>query len=302
MKKYDVTILTDSRFVNPKVLDDNVRNVLLEDKYAKEALERKGLKVTRTNWDNPDFDWAQTKFAIFKTTWDYFVRFNEFSKWLEFVKTKTNLINCYETIIWNIDKHYLLDLNKKGINIPRTIFVEKGDKRSLIEVTNETGWQDRILKPAISGAARHTYKINKDNAAEHESIYQELLKSESMMLQEFQHSVLDEGELTFVIFGGKFSHAVLKKAKEGDFRVQDDFGGTVHEYIADKAEIEFAEKVVSFCNPIPVYGRVDVIKDNDGNLAVSELELIEPELWFRTKPESADVYAEAILKEMKRQL
>ena len=289
-KKYDIVILTDSRFLNPESTDEYVRNVLLEDNYAKEALERKGLSVGRTNWDNADFDWTETGCVIFKTTWDYFVKYEEFSKWLDDVNQKTKMINRIETIRWNVDKHYLLDLKRKGVNIPNTIFIEKGDDIAFADIFMNSGWKDSILKPAVSGGARHTHKINKDNAAEHEKIYQELIKSEAMMLQEFQYSVPKEGEKTFMVFGGNYSHAVLKKAKTGDFRVQDDYGGTVHEYIASKEEVEFAEWVVSLCNPVPVYGRVDVIKDNDGNNAVMELELIEPEMWFRMKHETADVY------------
>ncbi|MEI7485742.1 MAG: hypothetical protein WCK13_13610 [Ignavibacteriota bacterium] len=300
MKKYDVTILTDSRFINPTELDDNISTVLLEDNFAKEALERKGLKVARTNWDDPAFDWTETHFAIFKTTWDYFDRFDEFSKWLDDTSRKTKFINPIETILWNIDKHYLLDLKSKGVNIPETIFIESGDNKTLSDLFNESGWKDCILKPAVSGAARHTYKLNKDNVTELEAIYKELISKESMMLQEFQYNILSEGEITFVVFGGKFSHAVLKKAKHGDFRVQDDFGGTVHDYQASNEEIKFAEEVVAMCSPIPVYGRVDVILDNNKKLSVSELELIEPELWFRNKPASADLYAEAVIKEMKK--
>ena len=300
MKKYDVTILTDSRFINPTDIDDNIRTVLLEDNFAKEALERKGLKVTRINWDNPDFDWTETRFAIFKTTWDYFDRFDEFSKWLEDTGRKTKFINPIETILWNIDKHYLLDLKTRGVKIPETIFIESGDIRTLSELINEAGWRDCILKPSVSGAARHTYKLSKDNLTEHEKIYKELISKESMMLQEFQYSVPVDGELTFVVFGGKFSHAILKKAKQGDFRVQDDFGGTVHDYQASKEEIKFAEGVVALCNPIPVYARVDVILDNQKKLAISELELIEPELWFRNKPASADMYAEAVINEINK--
>jgi hypothetical protein len=82
--------------------------------------------------------------------------------------------------------------------------------------------------------------------------------------------------------------------------VQDDFGGTVHDYKASNEEIKFAEDVVALCSPIPVYGRVDVILDNRKQFAVSELELIEPELWFRNKPASADMYADAVLKEINR--
>jgi glutathione synthase/RimK-type ligase-like ATP-grasp enzyme len=167
---------------------------------------------------------------------------------------------------------------------------------------DEFGWNDCILKPTVSGAARHTYKLNKDNVSAYETVYNELILKESMMIQEFQYSVPLKGELTFVVFDGKFSHAILKKAKSGDFRVQDDFGGTVHNYSASDEEIKFAEHVVSLCSPIPVYGRVDAILDNKNKLAVSELELIEPELWFRNCPESADRYAEAVLKEMVRQV
>lgn len=300
MKKYDVTILTDSRFINPPEIDDNIKNVLLEDNLAKEALERKGLKTVRINWDNPSFNWNDTHFAIFKTTWDYFDRFDEFSQWLEFTSTKTKFINPVETILWNVDKHYLLDLKAKGINIPDTFFIETGSNKTLFELFEESGWNDCILKPAVSGAARHTYKLNKDNLREHENIFRQLISKESMMLQEFQYSVLKKGEITYVVFGGKYSHAILKKAKQGDFRVQDDFGGTVHDYEAGIDEIKFAEDVVALCSPVPVYGRVDVILDNNGKLSVSELELIEPELWFRNKPSSADMYADSVINEMKK--
>jgi len=300
MKKYDITIITDSRFINPKEIDENIRNVLFEDNIAKEALERKGLKVTRTNWDNSDFDWNETEFAIFRTTWDYFNRFEEFSEWLNKTSKKTIFINPIETILWNIDKHYLLDLKEKGVNIPETIFIESGDKRDLKEIINQSGWADCILKPCISGAARHTYKLNKDNVSEHETIYKELISKESVMLQEFQYNILTKGELTFVMFGGKFAHAVLKKAKLGDFRVQDDFGGSVENYYASADEIKFAEDVIAHCNPLPAYGRVDAIFDNDNKLAVSELELIEPELWFRYCPSSADIFADAVVEEIKR--
>jgi len=300
MKKFDITILTDSRFINPIKIDDNIRTVLFEDNLAKEALERKGLKVNRINWNDPAFDWTETDFAIFKTTWDYFDRFQEFSEWLTATRNLTNFINPVETILWNIDKHYLLDLKGKGINIPDTKFIDAGDKRNLKEVFIECGWKDCILKPVVSGAARHTFKLNINNISVHEEIYKELISKKSMMIQEFQHSVLTEGEITFVVFDGKFSHAILKKAKTGDFRVQDDFGGTVHNYYASDNEIRFAENVVSLCSPIPVYGRVDAILDINNKLAVSELELIEPELWFRNCPESADKYAEVVVREIER--
>ena len=47
------------------------------------------------------------------------------------------------------------------------------------------------------------------------------------MVQEFQKNILSSGEIAVMLFGGEYSHSVLKKQKKGDFRVQDDFGGSV---------------------------------------------------------------------------
>ena len=90
-----------------------------------------------------------------------------------------------------------------------------------------------------------------------------------------------------MVFGGKFSHAVLKKAKAGDFRVQDDFGGTIEIYHPNQEEIAFVEEAFAACNPLPIYARIDVIWDNNDQLCIGEIELIEPELWFRMDQESA---------------
>ena len=90
-----------------------------------------------------------------------------------------------------------------------------------------------------------------------------------------------------MLIGGEFSHAVLKKAKKGDFRVQDDFGGTVEIINPSKDIIQLAEQTIKKLTPAPIYARVDVIMNNDEQPVIMELELIEPELWFRFKEDSA---------------
>ncbi len=297
--KYDITILTDARYVNPKETNAYIDNVLLEDKLIIAALEAKGLKVYRTNWDNPDFDWNSTKYVLFRAIWDYFDRFQEFSKWLTEVSQKTKLINPAEQIVWNMDKHYLKDLEDNGVNIVKTNFIEIGDNRTLKKAIVDSGWGHVILKPAVSGGARHTYKIKPGESDQHEVIFKELIAKEAMLIQPFQKNIMEKGEVSFMVFGGKYSHAVLKKAKAGDFRVQDDHGGTVHPYEASPEEIEFVQNVMAKCKTVPVYGRVDVTWDNDGNLALVELEIIEPELWFRKSEKSPEMLADAVVKYIK---
>jgi glutathione synthase/RimK-type ligase-like ATP-grasp enzyme len=205
-------------------------------------------------------------------------------------------LNSERIIRWNIDKHYLLDLKQNGIHIPKSHFIEQSSTTTLKELHNELGWNETVLKPCISGAARHTYKLNKSNINQHENVFKKLIAKEAMMLQPFQYNIIEKGEVSMIVINGKFTHAVLKIAKKGDFRVQDDFGGNVQEYLPSNDEIEFAETVVKACIEIPLYARVDVFTDNDGILAVSELELIEPELWFRNNPTAANSLAFAIKK------
>ncbi len=291
----DVTLLTDARYVNPVNPDWYKQNILDDDRLVREALERRGLTVARTNWDNPDYDWTKTNCVVFRTTWDYFDRFAEFSSWLDRVNQQTNLVNPLSIIRWNIDKHYLRDLQQQGIRIPPTLFIEAGEAQLLADLVAQSSWRDCILKPAVSGAARHTYRLTPATAPDYEGLFRKLISGESLLIQEFQVPVLEKGEVAYMVFGGKFSHAVLKKAKPGDFRVQDDFGGTVHDYQPTAEEIAFAERVVSICRPMPVYARVDVIWDNQNQLCVSELELIEPELWFRKHIPAAELFAGALM-------
>ena len=98
-----------------------------------------------------------------------------------------------------------------------------------------------------------------------------------------------------MIIGGEYSHAVLKRAKPGDYRVQDDFGGTVRLYEPRKPELDFARRVILSLPFSPVYARIDIILDNAGEIALSELELIEPEMWFRLKKSAPRRLARAIL-------
>jgi glutathione synthase/RimK-type ligase-like ATP-grasp enzyme len=298
MIKFDIVVLTDKRFVNPAKDDVYMQNVVTEDRMVVESLEKKGLKVYRTHWDDPEMDWPLTRNILFRTTWDYHHRFDEFSNWLKDVDSKTNMINPYELVLWNQDKHYLKELAQQGINIPATIFMEKGENYSLVDLFERTNFTEAIIKPTISAAARETYRIKREDAQENEILLKNNLQLESMIFQEFQEQIAIKGELSIVVFDGKFSHAVLKKTKPGDFRVQDYWGGSLHDYKISQMEIDLAEHIVSLINLKPVYARVDLMWNNQNELCLAELEIIEPELWFRRFPESADRFADAIFKHL----
>lgn len=296
MRKYDVVIITENRFVNTTEITPYIKNVLLEDQLIQEALERKGLSVIKVAWENEDFDWHSTKVALIRSLWNYAYTFEKFTKWFEKIQLETQIINPPEIIKWNMDKHYLSDLSDKGIRIPTTIYAHKGDNISLQMLFEKGGWSEAVIKPTVSAGGRHTYRINAENIETYSSIFEEVLTQEDMMIQPFLQNVMDNGEISLMVMNGKFTHAVLKIAKPGDFRVQDNWGGTVHHHTPTPEEIAFSEQTVAACNPTPEYARIDLAYDNDEKIALIELELFEPELWFRFKPESADDLADAVLK------
>ena len=290
----DVTILTDERYTCQSSNDPYVKNILLEDKLVADALEKLGLSTTKVAWDDPDFDWSSTRTALFRTTWDYFDKYPKFKIWMEQVTQKTTLINSERLILWNRDKHYLNDIASAGVAIPPSKFINVLSTETLAHHCKTTDWNKFILKPTVSGAARHTYLFDKSQTEQHEEIFATLLKEEDMMLQEFQHKIIELGEVSIIMINGNYTHSVLKKSKGNDFRVQDDFGGTVHDYQPSDELITMAKKCLKACPEMPLYARVDIMWDNEGKPVLSELELIEPELWFRLNEGAADDLAHSV--------
>lgn len=293
---HDVVILTDNRYENPKSIDWYVQQVLTEDNLLKTELEKLGLRVIKKAWDSSSFNWSETRFAIFRSTWDYFDKFRDFKTWLEKVKEDTTFINSYELINWNLDKKYLIELNKKGINIPTSEVITKEDNLTLACLFKKYNFNEAIIKPTISGAARETYRITKNNFYDYENKFFDLKSKEDLIFQEFLNNIISQGEISLIFIGRKYTHAVKKIAKEGDFRVQDDHGGRVEVYNATNEEILFAKDCLEKCPTLPIYSRVDIIYDNKNEICLGEIEIIEPELWFRNNKNAAKLLASEINK------
>ena len=291
MKDYDVVVLTDSRYVQPNEKNQYIENVLKEDGLLIEALNNLGLKTIKKDWNDSKFNWNSTKTAVFRSTWDYFDKFSIFQNWLSQVQNKCALINSYEQIKWNLDKHYLQDLKNWGLPVPKSVFINKMSGTKLKDIATNMEWNHIVVKPTISGAAKNTFQLKDQEIENFQTKWIHLTNKEDFIVQEFQKNIIKSGEVAVMLFGGKYSHAVLKKAKKGDFRVQDDFGGTVETITPSKEIIDLAEKAIKKLKPTPLYCRVDVIINNQNKAVIIELELIEPELWFRFKITAADKLA-----------
>jgi hypothetical protein len=308
-----IYVLTDRRYAGKgegsTMPAKYVANVLLEDRLVVDALCRAGFDAERVAWCDAEVDWASARACLFRTTWDYFERWPEFSTWLEHTSRVTSLLNPPHILKWNLDKHYLRDLDEVGCNVVPTRFVRKGTLGRLQCMAEEHGWAEVVIKPAVAGAAINTYRIHLEERrcaprSDHgfEELWARLIREQDMLIQPFLPDVVEAGELSLVWIGGEVTHAVRKQAKEGDFRVQDDHGGTVTSHRASPDELEFARAAMKACEshcqnqgwPLPLYARVDMVRDPAGAWAVSELEMVEPELWFRFCPEAAETLSLAV--------
>ena len=101
-----------------------------------------------------------------------------------------------------------------------------------------------------------------------------------------------------VYLGGAFSHAVVKRAKRGDFRVQKDYGGRVDVTTPSPVLSAFANNVMTHVPSTCLYARVDVVESSRGPLLM-ELELIEPELFFLIVPEAAERFAQLLVDRLR---
>jgi glutathione synthase/RimK-type ligase-like ATP-grasp enzyme len=277
-----LALLTDHRWVRPTRADAYTANLLEEDRLLAAALARLGVWTERVDWAS-DTDWSRFDAAVFRTTWDYFERLPEFLAWLD--RVPIPLVNDRELVRWNLDKHYLAELP----SVP-TRFVERGDPRRLADLIDD----EAVIKPAVSGAARLTWRVRPGATDALEGTWRDHLATGAWLVQPFQPDVCSGGEIAVVVVGGRVTHAVRKVPKPGDFRVQDDHGGTVHAHAPTDEERAFALDVVAACPGAPAYARVDAVRGRDGRLAVMELEVIEPELFLRFEPTAADALAVAV--------
>lgn len=251
------------------------------DRLTLPFLNERGFQMQAAVWDDPDVRWQDFEAVVLRSPWDYHTRYDEFLRWLDRI-AGVNLLNPVEVVRWNSNKTYLRDLAARGIRIVPTLWPTQHTDVPML--MRENGWQQAVLKPTISATAYQTHLISpEDDIAPF---------SGEMMLQPFMPQIAEEGEWSLIFFNGMFSHAVLKRPKAGDFRVQHDFGGTSEHLLPPSYLIEQAAAVVAEVDSPLLYARVDGI-DIEGKLYLMELELIEPDLFLNL--ETAARFVDALL-------
>lgn len=269
-------------------------NVVDEDELLENLLQEMGLDFTFEVWSDPQVDWKQYDLLLIKSPWDYFDRYPAFLNWCKKIQDLgIRTLNALETIVWNSDKWYLKTIQEKGFPIVPTHFLHKGEEINLDQAFVDFTTEQLILKPTVSGGAKNTLKLHKTDWRNQEEKIRTLLSEEDFMVQPFVEEVAKTGEYSYIFFNGKFSHAVLKSPKKGEFRVQHFFGGEIHIISPTDSQLSYLQQLVDEFAKNTLYARVDGVWI-EGIFYLMELELIEPYLFLFTDKNALNNYRQAL--------
>jgi glutathione synthase/RimK-type ligase-like ATP-grasp enzyme len=273
-----------------------------DDRLLADSLRERGARATPVVWSDPGVDWSTFAAVVVRSCWDYFLRADEFFAWLATLEAqRATVINPVRTLRWNAEKTYLRDLETRGIAVVPTHWMESGATESLDDIRRRTGWSELVVKPAISGSAHETWRASPGAAHADDARLGAMTATGCVLVQPLVDVIAEEGEWSIVFIDGEYSHAVLKRPRSGDFRVQIEHGGTVEPLEPPAAVIAQARAALDAApdeRGPTLYARVDGCVVDD-ELLLMELELIEPVLFLGTAPGAADRLADAVLARLR---
>ncbi|HSM87218.1 MAG TPA: hypothetical protein VLT16_13755, partial [Candidatus Limnocylindrales bacterium] len=271
------------------------RSLTADDLLLADAISSRGGRVFPIVWTEVRPKLLDCDLLLLRSCWDYHLYPERFAAWVEVAGRHSRLINPAEIVLWNMDKKYLGDIAAAGFAVPRTITLEAGTQPELPKLFRAAGFSTAVIKPAISLSAFETYLVRSEEAPRFEDKVKGLLQDRAVLVQEFIPEIASQGEWSLIFAGGVFTHAVRKLPSAGDFRVQNEYGGSAE--IAQPAQelLETASSILARFAPQALYCRADMVPTPRGPVLM-ELELIDPVLHFALAPAAAARMAELLLK------
>jgi glutathione synthase/RimK-type ligase-like ATP-grasp enzyme len=279
-----IGLVTYAKF--PQLTDD--------DRPLLHELARVGVEARAVRWDDPAVDWPRYDALVLRSCWDYHLRPAEFSRWLDVLDSAgVPLWNPASLVRWNMHKRYLRDLERGGAVVPRTVWVDAREQRSLPAIMRAAGWSEAVVKPAVSASATHTWRVTVNDA--HSVPFDTLRQQGDVLVQELIPEVATHGEWSVILIDGEVSHAAIKRPRAGDFRVQWEHGGSAEPAVPPAAVTDAAREITHQIPGPWLYARVDGV-DTARGFVLMELECIEPHLFFEFRQESRAAFANALAR------
>lgn len=263
-----------------------------DDRLAASALSRHGITVSPLIWGAAPA--SSLKAVVVRSPWSYYRYRDEFFAWLSAAERYgLPFWNPIPLIRWNLDKKYLVEMGERGIPVVPTLRLE-GSPRDVIARVENGPWDEVVVKPDVSAGAYRTLRLKRAEVAGKQTIVSAILKTGALLAQPYVESIEREGELSLIYFSSGqdivLSHGLRKLPKAGDFRVQQKHGGTLRSDLGGKEWDEAARRALAAVPHPWLYARVDMVRF-DGKPVLGEMEVFEPELFFRLDSGSADRFA-----------
>ncbi|MEK7356945.1 MAG: hypothetical protein AAB250_10875 [Bdellovibrionota bacterium] len=258
-----------------------------DDQLLKAALVKAGHTADFRVW-NAAADWTAYDTCLIRSTWDYHRHLPKFLSWIHTISKHLRVMNPLDVVKWNSDKKYLCELGNNGVSVvPTKVFTSA--EEAVKAIAKHVEDRRAVIKPTVSATADLTFKV--DSGKDLDSLVKSILARSALVLQPYVESIEEEGELSLIYFKvagkAKFTHAIAKRPKRGEFRVQEDFGGSVEKVTPPDHCLAVAQRALDAIPHKWHYARVDLV-DWKAKAQVGELELIEPELFFRLDRDSLD--------------
>lgn len=275
----------------------NIPDLIPADQKMIPLLQSAGFDAQAVIWNDINVDWSSFIALVFRNTWDYYELADDFMTWVDHIgRLEIPTFNPLPVIKKNLHKFYLNDFEQNGVTIISSIFVPKDQLSNMVsEIPNH--WDRLIIKPAISAGSYLTVLFDRKEMDKILEDYQVINLQKDLIIQPFISQIQDEGEISLVFFDKEFSHAVIKRPKSGDFRIQSQFGGTYTAYDPSTTLLKTATEIVHHISGDLLYARVDGIMI-DGQFYLMELELIEPDLYFDFAADGQKAFTDALIKKL----
>lgn len=266
----------------------------LSDALVVPLLYQHDITVTTLPWGHKT-DWNSFDMIVIRSAWDYPLRYKKFVSWLNMVEHQNSRVwNMVNTLRWNTTKTYFSTMIDDHVSIVPTNIITNNDSIP----TSLLPWRTIVVKPAVGAWAFETKIFPENDKKRWTSHVCRLLPRGPVLIQQYMENVCD-GEYSLIFFDKKFSHAVLKIPKKGEFRIQKAYGGIIVPIKPPSTAIKTAQFILDNIPEPLLYARVDGLWIN-GSFTLMEVELCEPELFLDAHSLAPQKFCDAIVLYLSR--
>ncbi|MCX2683086.1 ATP-grasp domain-containing protein [Campylobacter sp. MIT 21-1685] len=250
-----------------------------------------GFKCEFALWQELGLDSLNENYVLLPLgMWDYSLYYKDFLNFLEHLdKQKIRIFNSVATLRKNSSKEYLKILQNESLPVVPSTFLYKDD---IWEVSlQRCSFKTAVIKPLVGQSGNGVRFLSEKNPTQEEFKY-------GAIVQPFIKSVREFGECSLVFFKMKFAYAVQKNVQD-DWRANSRYQVKITPLACvPKKWIEIAKQALKLLDEKSLYARVDILPQKDHSVFLSEVELLEPCLYFSLHSKGLESFVNHLTKKL----